>query len=338
MRHRASISTLVFLGAALGLFPPSALTQNSCPNVVEPKLAAEFQAALDARTEEQKAKEPKPIYGCDDRKNFYDPKLTEHHRKAAQATAVLVDRGLLTSSDEKIYEIKAPEFARKLCSPKQAVEFGSLTPERFWSEPSPGNCSAFKVGTRTMATAGHCIKNESDCGKFAFVFGFHMTAEDASPDKKIKSENVFRCKKIIAGEKSNDSDWRLIEVDRDIDAPQVDIRTEATTPPLAKGTRVTVVGYPMGLPVKVADGAVVTEVAPRYLKANLDTYGGNSGSVVFNSEKLDAGELIAEGILVSGEPDFKRESPCRLSKQCNALGCQKEQVTLASEFAKVLGK
>lgn len=333
MSFRALCLAASLLCGTFALLPNSAAAQDSCQNVLEAQLVAQFQDALNA-----KKSEAKPIYGCDDRKNFYDPKLTDHQKKAARATAVLVDRDLLSSADGKTYEIAMPARTTKLCSPQQTVEFGHLVPERFWTEPSPGKCSAFKVGPRLMATAGHCIKNDTDCSQYTFLFGFHMSAEDASPEKNVRSDSLYRCTRIVAGERSSETDWRIVEVDREIDAPQVDIRTGTTAPPLTKGTRLTVVGYPMGLPVKVADGGVVTDIAARYLKANLDTYGGNSGSVVLNSDRLAAGELLAEGILVSGEPDFVRERPCRLSKHCPAQGCQREEVTLASEFARAIGQ
>jgi V8-like Glu-specific endopeptidase len=177
-----------------------------------------------------------------------------------------------------------------------------------------------------------------DCSNTAFVFGFHMTKEDDTPDKSVPANRIYRCMRIVAGQKTADSDWRIVEVDRDIDAPQVTVRTAGTKPPLKTGTSLTVVGYPLGLPVKIAGGAQVSDIRQKYLTANLDTYHGNSGSVVFNSDKLKEGELLAEGILVRGDADFEPGKPCALSRKCPAQGCRKEDVTLTSEFARVLKK
>ncbi|QJP14613.1 trypsin-like peptidase domain-containing protein [Starkeya sp. ORNL1] len=317
------------------MLPLLAAQAQSCPDVLEPTLKRRFDAALAA-----KDTEAKPIYGCDDRRNFYDPVLTEHERKAAQATAVLVSRGQLKSADEqktKWYLQPRPD-ALKLCSPEDAVANNRLAPERFWDEPLPGNCSAFKVGKRWMATAGHCIKTRQQCSDTAFVFGFHMREENDAPDKGIPSERIYRCVKIIAGEYSGDSDWRIVEVDRDINGPQVDIRTKTTTSPPRKGTALTVVGYPLGLPVKIAGGADVHEIHKRYLTANLDTYHGSSGSVVLNSDRLKQGQLLAEGILVRGETDFVPGLTCSFSEKCPGDGCRREDVTLTSEFAHILKK
>lgn len=48
----------------------------------------------------------------------------------------------------------------------------------------------------------------------------------------------------------------------------------------AGGENLTVIGHPSGLPLKVAGDASVRSVLPEFLVANLDTYGGNSGSAV----------------------------------------------------------
>jgi V8-like Glu-specific endopeptidase len=74
-----------------------------------------------------------------------------------------------------------------------------------------------------------------------------------------------------------------------------------------QGDRLTVVGYPMGLPAKIAAGAVVREIRSAYLVANLDTYGGNSGSAVFSTDALESGTLRVEGVLVGRR--FRAASP-----------------------------
>ncbi len=61
-----------------------------------------------------------------------------------------------------------------------------------------------------------------------------------------------------------------------------------------------VIGHPMGIPRKYAGGATVRgNVASGYFLANLDVYGGSSGSAVLNADTL-----MVEGILYAGPPDF----------------------------------
>ena len=81
------------------------------------------------------------------------------------------------------------------------------------------------------------------------------------------------------------------------------------------------------MPSKIAGGSFIRSVEDGYFVANLDTYGGNSGSIVINDA---TGE--AEGILVRGEQDYQRNSEegCYESVRCEDLGCRGEDVTLIS--------
>ena len=88
-------------------------------------------------------------------------------------------------------------------------------------------------------------------------------------------------------------------------------------------------GHPSGLPLKFANGAQVKDTSnASYFVANLDTYGGNSGSPVFNED-----DGTVEGILVRGDTDFVRDNGCFISNVCPTTGCRGEDVTRTTEFA-----
>jgi hypothetical protein len=71
-------------------------------------------------------------------------------------------------------------------------------------------------------------------------------------------------------------------------------------------------GLPSGLPLKLAGGASVSNNQPAaFVVANLDTYGDNSGSPVFNAATQEV-----EGILVRGENDFGQQGNCSVSLVC----------------------
>src|SRR5690606_28703319 len=88
------------------------------------------------------------------------------------------------------------------------------------------------------------------------------------------------------------------------------------------GDKLVVIGHPAGIPTKVAGDAYVREVKDTHFVANLDTFGGNSGSAVFN-EKTG----LIEGILVRGWQDFSYSNGCRKSYVCKDDGCSGEDVT-----------
>lgn len=280
----------------------------------------------------------KAIYGCaDDRRNYGDPDVTEHQRMAARATAALVSASKLSSTDGgQTFSMPSKNEIRNgigLCTREQSIELGLRHEERFFDEANPAFCSAFKVGADLLATAAHCIRSERDCADTRIVFGFHKSSSRPNPEVGIPKNDIYRCIGIVGGEKddSTGSDWLVIRVDRTVPAPEVKIRT-SNFPKIQVDESLTVVGYPMGLPVKIAGNARVRQVREAFFVANLDTYGGNSGSAVFNSEKLSKGELFVEGILVRGEVDFHYTEKCFASKWCPMEGCRGEDVTLASEL------
>jgi len=70
----------------------------------------------------------------------------------------------------------------------------------------------------------------------------------------------------------------------------------------------------------------------KYYLANLDTYGGNSGSPV-----LSPASGLVEGILVDGQKDYEffAEKGCYESRRCRDDGqdCSLERVTRTTVFA-----
>jgi hypothetical protein len=86
---------------------------------------------------------------------------------------------------------------------------------------------------------------------------------------------------------------------------------------MAVGDTIILVGYPFGLPKKTDPNGVVKDVTPTLIRAYVDSYGGNSGSPLFDTSGL----LV--GILVGGAPDFTVADPgCEVSNVCpGGQGC-----------------
>lgn len=274
----------------------------------------------------------KVIYRYDDRKNFYE--VGASAQTAANATVILVDALAMSSGGNGSQLL--PSKKSGLCTPEQLKEIRgpsgeSYQSEPFSDEPAPGNCSGVKVGRNVIATAAHCVRSEAHCKTIRFVTGFYRTSEASVPDLKVPGARIYSCRKLIDRDfDEHGPDWALVEVDRElVDMPTA---TLADKQSLKLHDGVTVVGYPMGLPVKIAAGANVRRLEKSYFVANLDTYGGNSGSAVFDTDALLRNELLVVGLLVRGEDDFVVESPCRVSTRCPAHGCRGEDVVYADEF------
>ncbi|TDP52185.1 trypsin-like peptidase [Bacteriovorax stolpii] len=242
------------------------------------------------------------IYGNDDRVEIDQYSETSYIEKA-QSIALRVPKRRLTEDRNNPERILFPNIPLKSSMPQICAD------ERFSEQVSLGNCSGFLVGPKTLVTAGHCMLNEKECADNKWVFGFKDNTTE------LKSSQVYSCKKIntqryVYNEKEV-SDYAVIELDRNVEG-YVPLKTRKFGRVLLN-TPLVVIGHPMGLPMKATDGAVVSRMndieretkirsfflRSHYFTANLDSYGGNSGSPVFNKRN---GKV--EGILVQGAEDF----------------------------------
>lgn len=257
----------------------------------------------------------KVIYGEDNRKDLYES-TNALELDLAESTAALIST----------HDIRAEADGFRLPSTTFRESFGMCASERFIDQPNPANCSGTLVGKDLLLTAGHCI-DQSDCADYKFVFGFNVKKAGVFPTK-IAANDVVGCKEIVGwGLNGNGADFAVVRLDREITHRKPVAINRAND--LKVGDKVTVIGHPSGLPTKITDGGKVRSVNHNgYFMANTDTYGGNSGSGVFNSL---TGKL--EGILVRGEQDYIFSGGCRASNRVSEDGGRGEDITKVSEAA-----
>jgi Trypsin-like peptidase domain len=201
--------------------------------------------------------------------------------------------------------------------------------ERFRDQPTGAFCSGFLVASDVIATAGHCV-NTGNVMNVRFVFGFRMR-NAMTAETVINNAEIYRGVAIIGRQEvGNGADWALVRIDRPVTNHRiVRIRRAGR---IGDTQTIHVIGHPSGLPTKFAGGAAVRSNQPNeFFVANLDTYGGNSGSPVFNSDTHEV-----EGILVRGETDFVQQGNCNVSLVCPTTGCRGEDCTRTTEFAQLL--
>jgi hypothetical protein len=256
------------------------------------------------------------VYGIDDRLDVYQVTAAPI-RRVAEAVVALVKASDLRRGADGAFALRTESYreAYDLCSS-----------EAFVSQPIGCFCSGFLVAPDVVATAGHCVKNDADLRSMRFVFGFRMQSA-TTPTTTFGADDVYAGKTLI-GRKLTESgtDWALVRLDRPVVGREpVSVRTTGKIPERQK---LFVIGHLCGLPQKFAPGAIVRDnSSASHFVANLDTYGGNSGSPVFN-----ASTRKVEGILVRGETDFVSSGRCNVSLVCPTTGCRGEDVTRAAEW------
>ena len=269
----------------------------------------------------------KLIYGSDDRLDQYqvtDPVVLA----VGDATVAIMSGWMLSNNGDGTYDLPTETFAQYYLS-----EYGRplCSDERFRNQPNPAWCSGFLVAPDIVATAGHCITGSGDCSDAAFIFGFVM--ENATTAAvTIDASQIYYCSEIIERvETDAGPDWSLVRLDRPVpDHQPLAVRRSGK---VADGANLMIIGHPMGLPRKYASNAIVRDNSDSsYFQANLDSYGGNSGSVV-----IDYDTLLVEGTLVRGNEDFVQDGACDRSNVCPDSGCPYwEDVTRATEFSQHL--
>lgn len=260
------------------------------------------------------------IYGDDNRVDLYA--APDYWKSKSDSTVALMKATNLVDLGNGKAKVGGANFGEA---------YGLCTAEPFREQRSAAFCSGSLVAPDIVMSAGHCLRTANDCNNVRFVFGFALKKEGSQPDEVSTSE-IYGCKEIIKTEEnSNGADFSLVRLNRPVTGHEpLPLRRQGAP---AVGDNLVVIGHPAGIPSKVSGGAKVRTVKDAYVVANLDTYGGNSGSAVFN---LESG--LIEGILVRGETDFVFKNGCRISNVCPNEGCRGEDVTRVDRVLPYLGE
>jgi hypothetical protein len=234
------------------------------------------------------------IYGTDDRRDLYqvaDPRV----RNDADCVVSLWHQSNIVDAGNNTSRLVTTPFwmAHNLCATE---------PFYLQSKEPGGRGTGFLVARDVVATAGHCVTQEN-LATTRFVFGFKMN-NGAETALEISNDEIYRGVAIIDRRldalppNGSGADWALVRLHKPVTNHRVaSVRRLGS---VANGQAVHVIGHPAGLPVKVAGNATVLDnTQSAFFAADLDIFGGNSGSPVLNSQTHEV-----EGIVVRRELDF----------------------------------
>jgi len=251
------------------------------------------------------------IYGDDNRVDVFESKDSVLVELSRSTAAMIHQNSLTRNGDEFILETKSLK------------DRGVCESEKFSHQSTAAQCSGFLISENLFVTAGHCIKSQADCEGYRWVFDYKVENETQT-QISVSKDSVYSCRKILSRSLDNSTkdDFAIIELDRPVtDRKPLEYRRSGK---ITKGEDIVVIGHPSGLPTKIADGAKVRSLQGKFFVANLDTYGGNSGSAVINMRTHEV-----EGILVRGDTDYvyDYQKACQVSNRCSDFGCRGEDVT-----------
>ena len=144
--------------------------------------------------------------------------------------------------------------------------------------------------------------------------------------KNISKDDIYYPQEVT--KKNEEMDAVVFSVDRNFNRPILE--WEKSTAIHKEKNEIYSIGYPNGLPIKVALNASITENENYfYYYTSLDSFQGNSGSPVFN---FYTNKVI--GVLVSGEIDYRFNGSCYEIPSCAYPYCKGEKVMRMEEIVR----
>ena len=201
--------------------------------------------------------------------------------------------------------------------------------QKFLDQPVISLGTSFLISDRHMLMAGHSVNGVDFCRTFEFVFDYNLDRLEYTKTGELffRDEQVYGCEEIFLNKKD---DFAIVRLDRKvIDRKPLKIQGESN---LVQRDSFTMLGYPLGLPLKVTSGGKIVKESSGRMNMTISAFSGNSASPVFSTA---SGHLV--GLLQAGQEDFElNQNGCYEYKICNKdLGNCQEMEIMAEQVLKV---
>lgn len=253
------------------------------------------------------ADEPSIIYGDDGRSDVTHSNHSLVHTYQHSIAAKVKKTRLQKTGERYLLPSKKLKDRRPFCASVRYLEQKSFS-----------TCTGFLVAEDLLLSAGHCMKGTHACENYYWIFDYVEGVDDLGP------EQVYECAKVeaLVNRGSHPTDYSLIRLKRKtVNRTSLPLRRKSL---VAYETPLAVLGHPMGLPMKFTEGGRIRAIDKFHFMASVDTFVGNSGSPVFDSER---GDVV--GVLARGGEDYLFDVANRCFKEniCKENSCRGEDVT-----------
>lgn len=240
------------------------------------------------------------INGEDDRKELFELAQADQRDSLARSVAALMWAHRIDFTEPGVL---------RAVSLRQAT--GACLDERFLDQPAAAFCSATLIDDDLVLTAGHCSSAADGhaaerCQRLLIVFGYGYVEEG---QLALRGDHgVYTCRGVVHSEKTltdaGFADLAVLQLDRPVAADLTPAVVAETAPRL--GDAVLAASHGAGLPLKVDAGGEIAEILAGgdYFVASTDSFGGGSGSPLFNAE------MGLVGHQVRGSADWEYDADC----------------------------
>ncbi|WP_164014678.1 trypsin-like peptidase domain-containing protein [Pyxidicoccus trucidator] len=298
------------LGALLGSLVLATGCEPAEPGGPTAEVVADGKPELETRQDSV-------VYGTDNRQDVSLHTSPFLRARAHQSTVALMSPSAINATNPNNVTFTGPALG---------VAYNLCATERFLDDPTGAYCSGTLIDDDLVLTAGHCI-NASTCANTRMVFNFYRAS--AFGPQTVTTQDIFSCSSVVVRELGTVGgkvlDHAIVRLDRSAAPRFTPAPVNPANAALASAQGVAVIGSGSGIPYKIDSGGTVRD--PRaatldYFVATTDTFGGNSGSGVY---ELRYQSLV--GILVRGETDYVANGSCNLVNVCSETGCRGEDIT-----------
>jgi len=236
------------------------------------------------------------VYGEDGRMEVYESTDELLTAAARQSVGAVVDRRLVLD----------PTMPRALplndfLIAQEGVPLCEEEP--YADQPVLATCSGVLIGADLFLTASHCVPTQEFCDDLRVVFGWYFESEGVMP--AMGADDVYECQAIEVI--SYARDYAILRLDRRVAERYVPAELRpGSEGELFPDDRVSVIGFPSGIPAKIDDsGRVLGRTGTESFAFYADVFEGSSGSPVFDNR----GRVV--GVVSTGtEVDWRVSSSC----------------------------